>query len=291
MVGVEAFTSLARALVRRVQPTILSAVAADSRAPVTKVDGSFVTETDRFVEELFTREFERAFVGTPVVGEEAAADVHTTGVGDAAEYYARLLGAPQQIVMDPIDGTKNFVEGRAEFCIAVALTKRVGMGIWPEAGLVAIPVAGVMYWCDGARVVQERIDTGEVRAVERLSDLTQRVSVNSKDRAWLSKNGFQIRCPWISSGSSVHDFLGTALGELRGSMACTQRLWDLMAPLALAERLGCELVDFSTNERVTALSVSDLSGDLVNRPWGLARRLMILPRGRSVEEVISPARS
>jgi fructose-1,6-bisphosphatase/inositol monophosphatase family enzyme len=147
MVTVDTFLSLARQLVRRVHPTIRAAVAAEVRAPDTKIDGSFVTETDRFVEEFFTREFQNAFPTVPVVGEEAAADAHLNNPTNAREYYSQVLSAPQQIIMDPIDGTKNFVEGRPEFCVAVALTKRTGDGIWPEAGLVAIPV---LEGCTGA---------------------------------------------------------------------------------------------------------------------------------------------
>jgi len=86
VVTVEAFLSLARHLVRQAYPTIRVAVADESRAPDTKVDGSFVTETDRFVEELFTREFEKAFPSIPVVGEEAAADAHLSSGTDARQY-------------------------------------------------------------------------------------------------------------------------------------------------------------------------------------------------------------
>lgn len=287
MIAIDTFTSLTRTLVRQVYPMIRQAVAADARPPVTKVDGSFVTETDRWVEELFTREFEKAFPATPVIGEEAAADAHEKGINDPQQYYGALMSATHHIIMDPIDGTKNFVEGRPEFCIAVALTKRVGNGVWPECGLVAIPVAGVMYWCDQVAVFREEIESGKVTRVERRSVPEARVSVSSKDRSWLRENHLRIVCPWVSSGSSVHDFLGTALGDLRGSMVRSQRLWDLMAPLAIAERLGCELVDLLTRERVTSVSPNDLSDDIVQRPWGLTRRLMLLPRGRAIAEVIT----
>lgn len=287
MVTVEAFLSLARTLVRQAYPTIRAAVAADCRAPDTKVDGSFVTETDRFVEELFTREFEKTFPSIPVIGEEAAADAHRTTGTDARRYYATILGAPQQIIMDPIDGTKNFVEGRAEFCVAVALTKRQENGIWPEAGLVAIPVAGKMYWCDDDAVYQEGIESGEVVKVSREPQTGIAVSVNSRDRGWLKEHHYRINHPWVSCGSSVHDFLGTVLGQLQGSLVCAQRLWDLMAPLALADRLGCGLRDFATGERVLTITQADLSTDLVQRPWGLTRRMMLLPNDRTVGEMIS----
>ena len=286
---VHQFVSVARRLVRDVHRRIIDAVAAESRNPTIKPDGSFVTETDIAVENYFTEEFRKAFPLLPVLGEEAAVDAHSRWAGDAHGYYAEFMQARRQIVIDPIDGTKNFVEGRAEFCIAAALTTRTDGGIWPLAGLVAIPVRGVMYWCDEKYVYREEIQGGSIEKIERTSAAVARLSVNSKDRAWLAEHSFEILRPWVSSGSSVHDFLGTALGELQGSMVCKQRLWDLMAPLALAERLGCEVLDFSTGEHIQSVTPSDLSPDLQGRPWGLMRRMMIVDKGVRVSDLIRAA--
>lgn len=254
---------------------------------MTKSDGSFVTETDHAVEEIFTREFELAFPGVPVLGEERVAVAQAQGVNDAMEHYATFMTTAEQIVMDPIDGTKNFVEGRSEFCIAAALTRRSGTGIWPQAGLVAVPMAGVMYWCDERDVYREEISSGSATKVTRVASSEARFSVNSRDRAWLRENNYRTLAPWVSSGSSVHDFLGTALGELRGSLVSWQRLWDLMAPLAIAERLGCELRDFETGEIVSSVSPKDLSPEFSKRPWGFIRRMVIVPRGGEIKALIS----
>lgn len=281
------FLTLTRELIRRVHPTILKAVSAESRAPKIKSDGSLVTETDHAVEAFLTAEFERSFSGVPVLGEERAADIGSRGEIDPVAYYSTFMRAPQHIIMDPVDGTKNFVEGRPEFCVAIALTKRVGDGVWPHVGVVAVPVAGEMYWCDERQVFREPIAGGELAPVTRVPSEDKRVSINSKDRAWLKEQKSLINCPWVSSGSSVHDFLGTALGRLQGSMVRAQRLWDLMAPLAIAERLGCELIDFSTSEVIRAITPTELSSDLVNRPWGLTRRMMLLPKGKAISEVVS----
>lgn len=286
---VDQFLSVARRLVRDVHRRIIDAVAADSRNPSIKPDGSLVTETDIAVENYFTAELGKAFPLIPVLGEEAAADAYSRYGGESPRYYEEFMAAPRQIVLDPIDGTKNFVEGKAEFCIAAALTTRTTGGVWPLAGLVAIPVKGVMYWCDEKDVYREEIQGSSIEKIERTSAVAARLSVNSKDRAWLAEHSFEILRPWVSSGSSVHDFLGTALGELQGSMVCKQRLWDLMAPLALAERLGCVLLDFSSGERVHSVTPSDLSPDLKGRPWGLMRRMMIVDKGVRVSDLIRAA--
>jgi hypothetical protein len=60
-----------------------------------------------------------------------------------------------------------------------------------------------------------------------------------------------------------------------------------MAPLAIAERLGCVLRDIESGEIVSAVSVEALSPDLEQRPWGLTQKMIMLPLGFSVSEFLS----
>ena len=108
---------------------------------------------------------------------------------------------------------------------------------------------------------------------------------------WLAKNNYDVICPWISSGSSVHDFIGTALGRLSGSILGSQRLWDLLAPLAIASRLGMVLRDLVTGEDLRAITPDDLSVDFERRPWGLIRRMVLLPKDQSASNLVRLASS
>jgi fructose-1,6-bisphosphatase/inositol monophosphatase family enzyme len=286
----DSFVTAVRRLVREVMPIVLKAVAAESRAAIRKDDGTFVTETDIAVERLLCGELHRLFPSIPILGEEGVT-VPDGGRGvDPRAFYTTFLGAPSHIILDPIDGTKNFIDGGKPFCVAVALTRAVGDGVWPIAGVVALPLSDSMVWTDGGGVRCEELSSGAVREVQRRTGLERRISVNSSDREWLSTNGFEMRMPWVSSGSSVNDFIGTATGDLCGSMVGKQRLWDLMAPLAIAERLGCVLRDLRTGEILSQVGASDLSPDLANRPWGIERKMVIAPRGRSVTDLIAPSK-
>jgi fructose-1,6-bisphosphatase/inositol monophosphatase family enzyme len=283
------FVSHTRHLVREVMPMILEAFAAESRNPSRKSDGTFVTAVDTAVEERFIAALRGILPDTPILGEEDASRSPIEAQEGAYEFYASFMSAPRQVVIDPIDGTRNFVEGKREFCIAAALTRAVGGGIWPIASVVAIPIAGIMFWTEGPAVYRENLTTGEIELFERTLSSVPRVSANSADRAWLTANGFEIQPPWISSGSSVHDFLGTAIGELCGSLVGKQRLWDLMAPLAIAERLGCELCDLLSGELVTCIGPRDLSPDIAGRPWGIERKMVLLPKGGEVRALFGRA--
>lgn len=112
-----------------------------------KSPGEVVTVADRQAEELITRRL-RAVRDVPVVGEEAAAA--DPGLIDA------LRHAPAAWLVDPLDGTSNFVAGRTEFAVMAAFVE-VGE---PVASWIVQPVAGHVYvaehgagaWRDGVRV-------------------------------------------------------------------------------------------------------------------------------------------
>lgn len=92
-----------------------------------KSPGELVTVADREAEVALTARLADIAPGVPVVGEE----------GCATEP-ARLawLGADQAWVIDPLDGTSNFVAGSADWAVMVALLSRgtpVLSWIWQPA--------------------------------------------------------------------------------------------------------------------------------------------------------------
>ncbi len=281
------FLKAVRAAVRAALPSILAAHSAPTRAATTKSDGSLVTSTDRDVERLFISALRESLPGVPVVAEESEAERIADFAGSAEEFYSLLFAHQSLVVVDPIDGTKNFVEGRNEFCIAAALVSRVEGGVWPTCGVVGIPLEDRMVWTDGASVKDECVSSGEVRELTRDESEAQAVSVSSADRRCLSEHRLELLHPWVSSGSSVYDMLGTVTGRLKGSIIGSQRLWDVMAPVALADALGLALRDLSSGERVRAIVPQDLSAEISGRPWGLARKFAIVPADRGVSEVVA----
>jgi fructose-1,6-bisphosphatase/inositol monophosphatase family enzyme len=170
--------------------------------------------------------------------------------------------------------------------MAVALCRKVGEGIWPIAGVVLIPEFAEVYLCDGLSVSVEDLRSGIRMAVKREGPKETKLSVNSRDRAWLVSVGLAAAVPWISSGSSVYDFLNTSLGRQSGSIVGAQRLWDLMAPLAIASTLGLVLRDISSDEIVSSIGMGELSAETELRPWGLARKMLLAPPGQSISELV-----
>ncbi|WP_067181443.1 inositol monophosphatase family protein [Microtetraspora niveoalba] len=112
-----------------------------------KSPGEVVTVADREAEELIGRRL-RGVVDAPVVGEEAAAE--NPGLVTA------LREAPAAWLVDPLDGTSNFVAGRPEYAVMVALVRGgETVAAWivrPADGRVYVAEKGAGTWRDGIRV-------------------------------------------------------------------------------------------------------------------------------------------
>ena len=97
-----------------------------------KADASPVTEADWRAEALITPALQALLPGVPVVAEEAAA----AGLAPtAAELGARFW------LVDPLDGTREFVQRNGEFTVNVALIEQGR----PVLGVVLAPALGQLY--------------------------------------------------------------------------------------------------------------------------------------------------
>jgi 3'(2'),5'-bisphosphate nucleotidase len=107
---------------------------------IDKDDGSPVTLADQEAEEAIIAHLAQEAPDIPVIGEESVAAGRIPGIG------ARFF------LVDPLDGTKEFIRGTGEFTVNIAL---IDEGI-PLAGAVTVPAKGLVYF--GAQ------DTGAWRA-------------------------------------------------------------------------------------------------------------------------------
>lgn len=129
--------------------------------------GDVVTAADTAAEIALERALVALLPGSLIVGEEAA---------ETAPDVMDRLGSDAPVwVLDPVDGTRNFVAGRECFAVIVALVQE-GRTL---AGWVYDPVAGLFLWAglgQGAWVrhnkgggwdhVKLRTDIGDVRTLK-----------------------------------------------------------------------------------------------------------------------------
>ena len=107
-----------------------------------------VTVADVEAERLITEALHSLAPGVPVVGEEAVAADPALLTGRAA--------LPAYWLVDPIDGTGNFVEGSPDFGVMAALVEdgvTTASWIWlPVTGVLASASLGGGAWLDGVRI-------------------------------------------------------------------------------------------------------------------------------------------
>jgi 3'(2'), 5'-bisphosphate nucleotidase len=123
-------------------PGVLEAVAAASAAILEvyatghgvefKADDSPITRADRAAHDLLARALERLTPAIPVLSEEAE-EAHARAVRGAW---------PELWLVDPLDGTREFIGRNGEFTVNVALVRAHR----PVLGVVAAPALGLTYY-------------------------------------------------------------------------------------------------------------------------------------------------
>lgn len=97
----------------------------------TKDDGSPVTVADRAAEEIIEKKLKEILPDVPIIGEEAA----------EAGKLPDLTGAEYFWLVDPLDGTKEFISGSGDYTVNIALIHKDT----PVLGVVYAPVRGELY--------------------------------------------------------------------------------------------------------------------------------------------------
>jgi len=186
-----------------------------------------VTEADLAVEKLLLEGLSAAFPGDPVLSEETRTKIH--------------LPVPRTWCVDPIDGTREYVDGREEYAVHVGLLEE---GV-PVAGAVALP--GRLIWGGrGGTFVEEEGGARRV-ALEPLSDLARATVVHTRRhmtpalRHMLDRLGAGRCVPMGGIGYKVSRIL---LGEAHAMLHDRGTTWwDSVAPAALLLGAGGTVTD------------------------------------------------
>ncbi|UXY30927.1 inositol monophosphatase family protein [Streptomyces sp. HUAS TT20] len=188
-----------------------------------------VTDADRLAEEYLTAALGALLPGSVVVGEEA---VHA----NPATYEAIRGDVPVWIV-DPVDGTRQFVHGDAGFCTLVALAHRgVLLASWtyaPARDQLATAVRGHGAFLDGERLLAGAPTPGrDLEIATSHPDYTTDEQKRALRGLWTE--GVAPR----ACGSAGLEYLAVAKGELDATGFSWEAAWDHAAGLLLVEEAG-----------------------------------------------------
>jgi fructose-1,6-bisphosphatase/inositol monophosphatase family enzyme len=188
-----------------------------------------VTDADRNAELYLTEVLGALLPGSVVVGEEAVhADPYT---------YEALQGDAPVWIVDPVDGTRQFVHGDTGFCTLVALARQgVLLASWtyaPARDQLATAVRGGGAFLDGVRLRSGAPDPArDLEVATSHPDYT----TDAQKRALLGlwADGVRTR----PCGSAGLEYLAIARGELDATAFSWEAAWDHAAGLLLVEEAG-----------------------------------------------------
>ena len=206
-----------------------------------KSNDSPVTEADIAANEIIVSSLAKFTPDIPIISEES----------DIADYSVRSLWQRYWLI-DPLDGTRSFVQGTDEFTVNIALIE----GHYPILGVVHSPVEQSTYWGG--------VGVGAYRSV---SDFDEPESINTGQlnssyiRMLISRSGMNdgvetfkrnleadsFTCQVLRSSSSIK-FCRAAEGAVDVFLRYGQTSeWDTAAGQCVLECAGGSVIDMENN--------------------------------------------
>ena len=197
-----------------------------------KGPGDFVTKTDQKVEEIIIEELGRARPGYNFIAEEG---------GTTKEKKSEFTW-----IIDPIDGTNNFLHGIPHFAISIGLEKNNEI----IAGMIFDPIKNEMFFAEkgrGAYLNNSRIRVSSRNIVADSIALTggpayaePNKKIFYEEYIAISNNFNQVR----KLGSAALDLAYIAAGRAEIFWHKNLKYWDIAAGLIIVREAGGTITDF-----------------------------------------------
>jgi 3'(2'), 5'-bisphosphate nucleotidase len=198
-----------------------------------KNDLTPVTAADEASEAVILEGVSRLLPGVPVIAEESFGRNPPTSI------------EPSFVIVDPLDGTKEFLAGRDEFTVNVGI---VTHGV-PIAGIIAAPAQGLLWRGvvgGGAEKLKLRLDGGRADAVDggaiharpapaRIEAVTSRSHLDKQTEDFLTRLPVGKRTMCGSSVKFCHLAEGSA--DIYPRLSPTSE-WDIAAGQAILIAAG-----------------------------------------------------
>jgi len=198
-----------------------------------KGPADFVTSADKRTERILIEELSKARPGYGFLGEEG-------GAVEGADKTHRF-------VIDPIDGTTNFMHGIPHFAISIAL-EREGQLV---AGVVYNPITDDLFTAEkghGAYLNNKRL---RVAARKELGPCVFTTGLPFKGRDGRARALAEVDAVLALTagvrrfGSASLDLAWTAAGRVDGYWERDVQLWDVAAGIVLVREAGGIVSDFA----------------------------------------------
>ncbi|MDZ4740167.1 MAG: 3'(2'),5'-bisphosphate nucleotidase CysQ [Alphaproteobacteria bacterium] len=222
-----------------------------------KADNSPVTAADEAAEELILRHLGELEPSIPVIAEER------TAAGALPN-----ISAGTFFLVDPLDGTKEFLSHNGEFTVNIALIEN-GQ---PTAGVVFAPAIDRMFWGSDNAAFEQTIAIGHIGKIEtRPAPAQGLVAIASRSHRDSSTEDFLARFQIeqvVSAGSSLK-FCLIAAGEadIYPRLGRTME-WDTAAGDAILRAAGGRVTHLDGTTPMTYGNTADAFANPHFVAWG-----------------------
>lgn len=187
-----------------------------------KSRNDYVTEVDRMSEEMICEAIRKAFPDHSIYSEEAG--------------WARRKDGPMSWIIDPLDGTTNYIHGLDQYCISLCLTENGS----PLAGVVYQPATDKLYYAEkglGAYCNNVKLRVSDTIAPERALIATGFPVVDQSyadEHLAIVKKIIAQTAGIRREGSAALDLCSVAAGRYDGFFEFNLKPWDVAAGALIA---------------------------------------------------------
>ena len=182
----------------------------------------FVTNSDLKVEKIIIEELKRAKPKYSIISEEHGVEINQD--------------KDNTWIIDPIDGTINFLHGVPHFAISIALKSNEEI----TAGLIFDPIKNEMFYAEsnhGAFFNNHRIKVSQKNTIDECLFATGGKMDN--------ENNLPVR----KSGCAALDMAYVAAGRYDGYFQKGLNLWDIAAGIVIAKEAGAYMNDIDLDKK------------------------------------------
>jgi len=197
-----------------------------------KGPSDFVTSSDNKVEKIIIEELTKSRKKFSVLSEE----IGLLKNSDKDNYW----------IIDPIDGTVNFLHGIPHFAISIALKSNKEI----VSGLIFDPIKNEMFYAEknnGAYFNNQRIRVSKKKNLDECLFATGSKSKNI--------NNLNIR----KTGCAALDMAYVGAGRYDGCFEKNLNIWDIAAGIIIVKEAGGKIndIDYSSSEVIKVLAGSN----------------------------------
>jgi myo-inositol-1(or 4)-monophosphatase len=202
---------------------------------VTKQNNDFVSNVDHMSEQAIISTIHQAYPEHGILAEESGSQA------ESSEY---------QWIIDPLDGTTNYLHGFPQFAVSIALKHKNRL----EVGVIYDPVSQELFTAmrgDGAKLNDKKIRVSNQKGLNNAllgtgfpySDQSYLDTYLETMKALMQKTA-GIRRP----GSAALDLAWLAAGRIDGFWEFNLKAWDIAAGALIVREAGGIVSDFQNKD-------------------------------------------